>query len=103
MLAPEWYEEQRALLQRIHDTPATECEIAFNVLELKGKSQPNDWHAELCGMHGLMWRVFQLGWKANEVQPHCSSPEGCYCGGDADGVRATCPSWHTAGYETIKL
>lgn len=39
----QFYEEQRALLQRIHDAPVTECEKAFREIELVGKSQPKEW------------------------------------------------------------
>lgn len=96
-----FYEEQRALLQRILESPATECEKAFREIELRGMSQPKEWEPGLCGMHGLMWHTFQRGWKAYQVQPRCRDGEDCVCGRDPVGVRESCPCWRESAYETI--
>lgn len=99
----QFYEEQRALLQRIHDAPATECEKAFREIELVGKSQPKEWEPTLCGMHGLMWRMFEYGWKAKAVAPHCSEGDNCACWGDTEQVRHSCVRWRHAEYKSIRL
>lgn len=98
MIPDQWYEDHRAELQRIHDRPVTDCERAFREIVLHGKSEPKEWEPTLCGMHGLMWHVFQQGWLAHSLRPQCTRPEGCVCGGDAPGVQATCPNWHKANY-----